>query len=241
MQVSALPLPRWNPVAMPDRHATNFLPRAGSLGVACRPVPPAPHVQPTADPASVALERDRVRRAQAGDRQALGELLRQHGPALYRSLLLPRLGSAAAAEDALSETYTKVLRSLGSFEWRDEVGFYPWFRTIGLRVVLDQFRRRKKQLVWSDDDVTRELDREAQAHTERLDDAIIQERDAAVVREKLEQALLGLHPRYAEAIRRRILAEEPREGVAAALGVSPATFDVVLHRALAALKKKLSP
>ena len=41
-------------------------------------------------------------------------------------------------------------------------------------------------------------------------------------------------------IRQRILDERPREEVAAALGVSVATFDVVLHRALGALKKALA-
>jgi hypothetical protein len=51
------------------------------------------------------LERERrlVERAHAGDRQAIGELLSRYGPALYRSVLLPRLGSDAAARDALSE------------------------------------------------------------------------------------------------------------------------------------------
>ena len=49
------------------------------------------------------LERERrlVERAHAGDRAAVGELLSTHGPALYRSVLLPRLGSDAAARDAL--------------------------------------------------------------------------------------------------------------------------------------------
>ena len=36
-----------------------------------------------------------------------------------------------------------------------------------------------------------------------------------------------------------MLEEKPREEVAAALGVSVSTFDVVLHRALTALKKAL--
>ena len=50
--------------------------------------------------------------AQGGDRKALGELLRRHGPRLYRAVLLPRLGSAAAAEEALSLTLPKGGRAL---------------------------------------------------------------------------------------------------------------------------------
>ena len=187
-------------------------------------------------------ERDRglVERAQGGDRTALGELLRAYGPQLYRTVLLPRLGSAAAAEDALSETYTKVLSHMASFTWRDEVGFYPWFRMVGLRVVLDQFRKRKRTVVWSEEDVVQEIDRGSAAAAPRLDDDLLQKQDAEAVRQKLHTALDSLNPRYAEVIRRRVLAEEPREAVAAALGLSVATFDVLLHRALSSLKKKLA-
>ncbi len=188
------------------------------------------------------LQRDHtlVSRAQAGDREALGELLRCHGPALYRSVLLPRLGSAAAAEDALSETYTKVLAHLASFTWRDEVGFYPWFRMVGIRVVLDQFRKRKRTVVWSEEDVVQEIDRGQANAAPAIDDELLQKQDAEAVRAKLHAALAELNPRYAEAIRLRVLAEQSREAVAEKLGVSVATFDVLLHRALSSLKKKLA-
>ncbi len=194
----------------------------------------------TPPPETHARDHALVTRAQAGDRHALGELLRAYGPVLYRTVLLPRLGGAATAEDALSETYTKVLAHLGSFTWRDEVGFYPWFRMIGMRVMLDQFRRRKRTVVWSEEDVVQELDR-AQDAAPRLDDEILQRQDLDAVRHKLHRALADLNPRYAEAIRLRVLAEESRESVAAKLGVGVATFDVLLHRALSSLKKKLAP
>ena len=48
-----------------------------------------------------------------------------------------------------------------------------------------------------------------------------------------------MNPRYASAIRLRVLEERPREEVARELGVTVATFDVVLHRAMTALKKAL--
>ena len=37
-----------------------------------------------------------------------------------------------------------------------------------------------------------------------------------------------------------MLAELPREEVAKKLGATPATFDVILHRAMAALRKALA-
>src|SRR6185436_16631348 len=89
------------------------------------------------------VDRELVARAQAGDRTALGELLHKHGPSFYRQVLLPRLGSEAAAKDALGETYAKVCVRIGKFTWR-EVGFYPWLRTVALRVALDHLRARKR-------------------------------------------------------------------------------------------------
>lgn len=183
-------------------------------------------------------ERDRglVARAQAGDTAALGALLTAHGPTLYRSVLLPRLGSEAAAHDALAETYEKVLAKLHTFTWQN-VGFYPWLRTVALRVALDHLRARKRLVVWGAEDVEREVD--ATATTTPLDDRVSAARDAEAVRAKLHAALARIHPRYAEAIRLRVLEELPREEVAAKLGATPATFDVLLHRATAALKKAL--
>ena len=183
-----------------------------------------------------ALERERalVARAQAGDRAAVGELLERYGPTLYRSVLLPRLGSEAVAKDALSETYAKVVERIDRFTWVG-VGFYPWLRTVALRVALDLLRARKKMLLWEAADVERELD--AAATTTPLDHALAERRDRDAARRKVEEALARIHPRYARAIQLRILEEKPREEVADALEVTPATFDVLLHRAIAALRK----
>jgi RNA polymerase sigma-70 factor, ECF subfamily len=182
------------------------------------------------------LERLLVERAQSGDRGAIGELLTQHGPGLYRSVLLPRLGSEAAAKDALAETYAKVVERIHQFRWQ-EVGFYPWLRVVGLRVALDHLRARKRLVLWEADEVAREMDAREQGTD--LDQHLSDRRDAEAARAKIADVLERIHPRYARAIRLRILEELPREEVAEALGVSPATFDVLLHRAIAALKKGL--
>ena len=112
------------------------------------------------------LEAELVVRAQAGDRKALGDLLTRFGPALYRNVLLPRLGSEAAARDALSETYAKVVERIGQFKWQD-VGFYPWLRVVALRVALDALRARKRLVLWEPEDVEREVDEAQAAKTKR--------------------------------------------------------------------------
>jgi RNA polymerase sigma factor (sigma-70 family) len=190
------------------------------------------------DEAAHEVERQLVARAQAGDRHAVGALLHQYGPGLYRSVLLPRLGSEAAAKDALSETYAKVVERIGRFTWQN-VGFYPWLRTVALRVALDHLRARKRLLVWEAEDVEREVN--AAATSTPIDQSLSDHRDRAAARAQVEAALDRIHPRYARALRLRVLEERSREDVAAAMEVTPATFDVLLHRAMAALKKTLAP
>ncbi len=187
------------------------------------------------DSAELSAERALVERAQAGDRDALGALLRKHGPRLYRSVLLPRLGSAATAEEALSRTYVKVLERFDQFSWQ-AVGVYPWLRVVALRVALDLLRSRKRELLFEPEHVERELDA---AEREAREADALERHDLNCARERVREVLLLINPRYADAIRMRILEERSRDEAAAALGVSVATFDVVLHRAMAALRKAL--
>lgn len=177
-------------------------------------------------------------RARAGDRAALGDLLRRYGPTLYRTVLLPRLGSEAAAQDALGETYARVVERFGKFEWQG-CGVYPWLRVVAMRLALDALRSRRRETLFDPSDLEREIDASERDLTSRGEVELCERRDLAEARERVHQALAQLHPRYAAAIRLRILEERPREEVAQALGVSVATFDVVLHRSLAALKKSL--
>ena len=187
------------------------------------------------DPAELEAERQLALRARTGDRVALGALLEKHGPRLYQSVLLPRLGQRAAAEEALSLTYLKVVERFAQFEWQN-VGVYPWLRVVALRVALDQLRARKRERLFDANDLERELD---QAEREARDAASLEAHDLQVARTRVTALLGRIHPRYAEAIRLRVLEERPRVEAAAALGVAVGTFDVVLHRAMAALRKLL--
>lgn len=184
------------------------------------------------------LEAERVlcERAAAGDRAALGELLRRHGPRLYRAVLLPRLGNRAAAEEALGVTYIKVVERFDQFTWQS-VGVYPWLRVVALRVALDHLRARKRERLFEPEDLEREIDRSA---ADDRGSSELEEHDLGVARARVSDVLAAMNPRYATAIRLRILEERSREEAANELGVTVSTFDVVLHRAMAALKKALA-
>lgn len=199
-------------------------------------VPRPAHAQDSSDDARLERERGLVERAHAGDRGAMGELLSMHGPALYRTVLLPRLGSEAAARDALSDVYARAVERVHQFRWQN-VGFYPWLRVMAMRVAIDHLRARKRLLVWDAEDVEREAD--AAESSTPVDEKLAQHRDRHAARARVEAALAGLNPRYARAIRLRVLEERPRDEVAREMGVTPATFDVVLHRAMQAVRKAL--
>jgi RNA polymerase sigma-70 factor (ECF subfamily) len=74
-----------------------------------------------------------------------------------------------------------------------------------------------------------------------VDQKLSEHRDRQAARARVEEALSRIHPRYARAIRLRVLEERSREDVAQELEVSLATFDVVLHRAMQSLRKVLGP
>jgi RNA polymerase sigma-70 factor (ECF subfamily) len=191
-------------------------------------------------PFSPETEQALVARAKQGDRAALGELLSQFGPTLFRCVLYPRLGDVTVAEQALGDTYARVVERIETFEWQSP-GIYPWLRVVALHVALDLLRARRREVLFQPED----LEREAESGVSDVSaadpaDALMERRDLDAARAKLELGLSQIHPRYASAIRLRIIEERPREEVAAALGVSSSTFDVVLHRAMTALRKAIA-
>src|SRR5439155_7942498 len=137
--------------------------------------------------------------------------LMRFGPMLYRSVLLPRLGNAGVAEQALGDTYARVIEKIGTFEWQG-VGIYPWLRMIALRVAIDLMRARRREVLFEPED----LQREAEAATadlgrETLSEALMERRDLEAARAKLANALGQINPRYATAIRLRVIEERTRE------------------------------
>jgi RNA polymerase sigma factor (sigma-70 family) len=182
-------------------------------------------------------ERALVESAQQGNRAALGQLLKRHGQRLYRSVLLPRLGSAAAAEEALGTTFLKAIEHFQEYRWQD-CGPYPWLRVIALRVAIDQLRKRRRESLFLPEDLEREAGSSVQAHE---DPTQIELRDLAAARQQVVSLMDRLNPRYAEAIRLRLLEGRPRESCAEAMGIKVGTYDVLLHRAVQALKQLLMP
>lgn len=80
-----------------------------------------------------------IREAQAGNRAAFEELVRQYDRAVLR-LALHMTGSEADAQDIYQEAFLKAYRNLGSF--RFECSFYTWIYRIVSNLCLDHLRKR---------------------------------------------------------------------------------------------------
>ena len=178
-----------------------------------------------------AEEKALVDRSKAGDKRALTRLLGLHAPQLLRAVLLPRMGNLASAEDVLNESLLKACQNLHRFTWQ-ESGFYPWLRTICVNTALDHLRKRKRLVLFDSSDIEKRSDETQTAAVP----AEVEEHELTLLRARLEAQLAELNPRYANVIRARLVEGRSREAVATELGVTVATFDVLFHRAMKALK-----
>jgi len=180
---------------------------------------------------SLAEEERLVAEAQAGRTDALRPLLARHADPLYAQVILPRLGSTAAAEDVLRETFATAVEKIGTFRWEGK-GIYGWLRQIAHNKIVDLHRHSQRT-----GRVLRALAEEPAAPPAPADEALIAEEERRRCRARIEAVLVRLSERYCLAVRLRLVEERSREACAVELGVTVATFDVLFFRAVRAFRK----
>lgn len=87
-------------------------------------------------------EMELVESFRAGDHEAFESLVRAHQPALFRHAMR-RLNDAAAAEDAVQETFTRAYRALGRLGGDYRLG--SWLHQIMANVCIDEANRRRRE------------------------------------------------------------------------------------------------
>jgi len=187
-----------------------------------------------AEAETVELEAERlaVARAQAGDPAALEPVLAGHAEALF-SVILPRIGDRAHAEDVLKDTFVTAIEKIRSFQWQGRSIFF-WLRQIALNKLIDLHRHRGRAQRLAD---ALRVEVEAGPPPESADDALIVEEDRRRALSRIESAMGELPERYARAIRLRLIEERPREECAKTMEVAVGNFDVILFRAVRAFRK----
>lgn len=190
---------------------------------------PGPASSPTVP---LAEERAVVARIRQGDRAAFAILYRWYGDAVYRAAV-SRIGDPVAAEDVLREAFRRALERLDDFAHVDR-SIYWWIRRIAINLAMDHHRRRTRE---------REVADRVRADPSLLNVPERPDRGLEVddTARDVEISLSRLNPRYAQALRMRLLEDQSREACAEAFGVSVATFDVLLHRACKAFRNEYPP
>ena len=160
------------------------------------------------------------------DPEAFAVLYRHYLPRIH-ALAQRRTGSPHLADDITATTFERALRGLDGFRW-EQGGFGAWLHRIAVNVITDHHRARGRST----------HDR-AQAAMARLAPTPVPEAADTGSGRDVRAALDRLTPRYQEALTLRYLTDLDHREAAAACGMPPARFAVVLHRAKAALRREL--
>ena len=172
-----------------------------------------------------------VNRARLGDQDAFEELVRETYADTY-TLALRLIGNEEDARDVVQEAYLRAYKGLKRF--RGDAQFSTWLYRITANCANTHLGRRSRRRTDAlpDDfalaDVDPERDPSARA-------------DAALLRERLEDALEHLPPKLRAVVVLRDVYDLPHESIAAELGISESAAKVRLHRARKKLRETVFP
>ncbi len=168
-----------------------------------------------------------VERAQHGNRDALEELYLLHFDRIY-SYLRVSVGNRHDAEDLTTQTFVRMLESIGRFRW-GPAPFSAWLFRIAHNLAIDHFWARGR--VFSEGDVSEPVGEEEPSAEDR------------VLRSVGESAMLGLIEELS-AEQRQVLAlkfvfDFRNAEIAGILGKTEGAVKSLQHRALESLEKQL--
>jgi RNA polymerase sigma-70 factor, ECF subfamily len=176
-------------------------------------------------------ERERVRvlvdRAQAGDREALEELYLIHFDRIY-SYLHVSVGNRHDAEDLTTQTFLRMLESIGRFRWRS-APFSAWLFRIAHNLAMDHFRAARR---WQPEaDVPEpEPDEATSAETAALQ---------SIGRRSMLELIDALSPEQQQVLTLKFVFNFSNGDAATILGKTEGAIKSLQHRALVSLQKQL--
>ncbi len=175
-----------------------------------------------------------IEEAQQGNLDAMRPILERYAPPLYGTVILPRLGDTANAEEVLRDTLATAVEKIKRFTWQGK-SIYPWLRQIAINKVYDVHRQSKRSRKLADA-MVHELPVESDPTT-HADAQLMADEERRAHRDRIDDTMGQLQERYRQAIELRLVQELSREECAKRLGVTIGTFDVLLFRAVRAFRK----
>jgi RNA polymerase sigma-70 factor (ECF subfamily) len=168
-----------------------------------------------------------VARAQQGDRAALEELYLLHFDRIYGYLHVT-VGNRHDAEDLTTQTFLRMIESIGRFRWQS-APFSAWLFRIAHNLAMDHFRAGRR---WQPvEDVPEPVSAVAQSAEEGALQAIGQ----ASLLESIERLSLDQQ----QVLTLKFVFNFSNGEAATILGKTEGAIKSLQHRALAALQKKL--
>ena len=168
-----------------------------------------------------------VARAQDGDREALEELYLLHFDRIY-SYLHMSVGNRHDAEDLTTQTFLKMLESIGKFRW-GSAPFSAWLFRIAHNLAMDHFRASRH---WQpEEDVPEpEPDESTSAEAGALD---------AIGRKSMLALIDDLSGEQQQVLTLKFVFGFSNGEAATILGKTEGAVKSLQHRALVTLHKKL--
>ncbi len=206
-----------------------------------RTTEPRQHTGAAASPGTGAptLDEERavIERLQRGDRAAAAALYEWYGERLYRAAILPRLPVRELAEDVLKDTFRLALERIDQFRITDR-SIYFWLRRIAVNRAIDLHRKRQRRQAFRDRHSTEETVDRTMGTAPAAPD---RRHDQEQLKDMVARSLSLMNPRYALALKLRILEDRDRDECARIMDVTVGNFDVILHRATKAFRKVYPP
>lgn len=169
-----------------------------------------------------------VELARGGDAEAFGMLYDHYSTPVYRFLYY-RVSSVALAEDLMSETFFRALRSMSTFRWQGK-DFGAWLMTIARNLTADHFKAGRTRLEYATEDMSPH-----DSVTEGPESSVL----ASLTNEALLQALTELPHEQQECLIMRFLQGLSIAETAAVLGRSEGAVKQLQLRGVRNLAKLL--
>jgi RNA polymerase sigma-70 factor (ECF subfamily) len=168
-----------------------------------------------------------VDRAQQGDRAALEELYLIHFDRIY-SYLHVSVGNRHDAEDLTTQTFLKMLESIGRFRWQ-AAPFSAWLFRIAHNLAMDHYRANRR---WQPEEEVREP--EADASTSAEAGAL-----ESIGRKSMLELIDDLSGEQQQVLTLKFVFNFSNAEAATILGKTEGAIKSLQHRALVSLQKQL--
>ena len=169
-----------------------------------------------------------VERAQRGDRNALEELYLIHFDRIY-SYLHMSVGNRHDAEDLTTQTFLKMLESIGKFRFQ-AAPFSAWLFRIAHNLAMDHFRAARR---WQPEEEVPEPagEEEPSAEAQALQ---------SIGRQSMLELIEDLSPEQQQVLTLKFVFNFPNAEVATILGKTEGAVKSLQHRALVSLQKQIA-